>query len=76
MENRDMNIDILKGQWKEIKGEIKKKWGNLTDDEVTETEGREDKLVGLLQKKYGYARDKAQQEYDEFMNRHGRSQAK
>lgn len=71
-----MNIDILKGHWKEIRGEIKKKWGNLTDDEVAETEGHEDKMVGLLQRKYGYARDKAQQEYDEFMSRHGKSQAK
>ena len=65
-----MNADILKGQWREIKGEVKAKWGKLTDDDLTEVEGMEEKLLGLLQKRYGYARDKAEQEYKEFMVRY------
>jgi len=68
-----MNKDILKGQWKELKGEVKKKWGKLTDDDLLEIEGEEEKLTGLLQKKYGYAREKVEKEYEEFMSRHGRS---
>ncbi len=64
-----MNADILKGKWKEIKGEVKTKWGKLTDDDLTEIEGHEDKLLGLLQKRYGYAKDEAEKEYKDFMDR-------
>ncbi len=63
-----MNKDILKGHWKEIKGEAKKKWGNLTDDDLLEIEGAEEKLIGKLQKKYGYARERAEKEYENFMS--------
>ncbi len=62
-----MNIDILKGQWKEIKGDIKAKWGKLTDDDLTEIGGNEEKLIGILQKKYGYSKDEAEKEYRNFM---------
>ena len=65
-----MNEDIFKGKWKELKGRVKEKWGNLTDDEVTEVEGKTEKLVGILQEKYGYSRDKAQEEYNKFMDDH------
>ncbi|OGW33886.1 MAG: hypothetical protein A2010_16510 [Nitrospirae bacterium GWD2_57_9] len=64
-----MNTDILKGKWKEIKGDIKAKWGKLTDDDLTEIAGNEEKLVGILQKTYGYAKDEAEQEYRDFMSR-------
>jgi len=63
-----MNEDILKGKWKELKGSVKEKWGKLTDDDVTEVEGKTEKLVGILQEKYGYSKDKAQEEYKKFMN--------
>ena len=63
-----MNEDIFKGKWKELKGNIKEKWGDLTDDDVTEVEGKTEKLVGILQQKYGYSRDKAQEEYNKFMD--------
>ena len=62
-----MNEDIIKGKWKELKGSVKEKWGDLTDDDVTEVEGKTDKLVGILQEKYGYSKDKAQEEYNKFM---------
>jgi uncharacterized protein YjbJ (UPF0337 family) len=65
-----MNEDIMKGKWKEIKGEIKEKWGKLTDDDITEIDGRKEKLSGKLQKIYGYSKEKAEQEYKEFMARH------
>ena len=65
-----MNEDIFKGKWKELKGRVKEKWGNLTDDDVTRVEGKTEKLVGILQEKYGYSKDKAQEEYNEFMDDH------
>jgi uncharacterized protein YjbJ (UPF0337 family) len=65
-----MNEDILKGKWKEIKGEIKVKWGKLSDDDLTAVEGKKEKLLGILQQKYGYAKDKAEQEYKDFIGRY------
>ena len=58
-----MNEDILKGKWLEIQGRVKEKWGELTDNDFVEIEGRGEKLLGLLQKKYGYIRDKTDPEY-------------
>ena len=65
-----MNEDIFKGKWKELKGSVKEKWGELTDDDVTKVEGQSEKLVGILQKKYGYSKDKAQEEYNQFIDDH------
>jgi len=62
--------DILKGKWNEIKGEAKQKWGKLTDDDLAIVDGNKDKLVGLLQQKYGYAKDRAEREYADFIERH------
>jgi uncharacterized protein YjbJ (UPF0337 family) len=59
----NVNKDILKGKWLEIRGRVKEKWGKLTDNDFFEIEGRGEKLLGLLQKKYGYTRDKAEPEY-------------
>jgi uncharacterized protein YjbJ (UPF0337 family) len=66
-----MNVDTLKENWKEMKGKVKEKWGQLTDDEIAEAEGQEDKFLGLLQKKYGYTREKAEKEYRDFMGPRG-----
>ena len=68
-----MNADILKGKWKEIKGQIREEWGELTDDEIAQVEGTEERLVGLLQKKYGYAKDEAETKYKEFMERYDKA---
>ncbi len=68
-----MNADILKGKWKEIKGQIREKWGELTDDEIAQVEGTEERLVGLLQKKYGYSKDEAEAKYKEFMERYDKA---
>ncbi len=65
-----LNTDILKGKWKELKGDIKVKWGKLTDDDLTEIEGNTEKFVGILQKRYGYSRDEAEREYNEFIDRY------
>jgi uncharacterized protein YjbJ (UPF0337 family) len=63
-----MNEDILKGKWRQIKGEVKSRWGKLTDDDVDRVEGDAEKLIGRVQERYGYQRDEAQREVDEFFN--------
>ncbi len=64
-----MNQDILKGKWKELKGGLKEQWGKLTDDDLTQLEGKTEKLVGILQERYGYTKDKAEEEYKKFVSR-------
>jgi uncharacterized protein YjbJ (UPF0337 family) len=63
-----MNRDTLMGQWKQLKGNIKARWGKLTDDDLTQAEGNYDVLVGRLQERYGYTREKAEQEIDDFLS--------
>ena len=60
-----MNEDILKGKWLEIKGSVKEKWGKLSDNDLGEIEGKSEKILGLLRKKYGYIREKAEPEYQD-----------
>ena len=57
-----MNEDILEGKWKQVRGKAKEWWGELTDDDLDKVEGKSDRLVGLLQEKYGYTRQKAEEE--------------
>jgi len=63
-----MNWDQVEGSWKEWQGKAKQKWGKLTDDELTQAKGKKDEVAGLLQKKYGYAKEEAHKQLDEFMN--------
>jgi len=65
-----LNSDILSGKWKQVKGEVKKQWGKLTDDDLQVIEGQQDKLIGLVQERYGYAREKAEQEVDNFLEKY------
>jgi len=65
-----VNEDILKGKWNELKGEAKKKWGKLTDDDLMVISGQKEKLVGVLQAKYGYPKEKAEEEYKAFLDKH------
>lgn len=64
-----MNWDQIEGQWKQLKGHIKKEWGELTDDEVDEIEGRRDVLVGKVQSRYGIAREEAEKRVDDWAKR-------
>ncbi len=63
-----MNEDILKGKWHEVRGSVKKKWGKLTDDDLMAISGQTEKLLGLLQTRYGYAKEKAEEEYKSFVS--------
>lgn len=57
-----MNEDILQGQWKQVKGQVRIWWGKLTDNDVEQVAGKSEKLIGLLQEKYGYTRERAEEE--------------
>jgi uncharacterized protein YjbJ (UPF0337 family) len=59
-----MNSDVFAGKWKQAKGQVKEWWGKLTDDDVSRVEGNRDQLVGILQERYGYAKERAEQEID------------
>ena len=65
-----MNRDTLKGQWKQLQGEVKTRWGKFTDDDLTQMAGQYDKLVGKLQERYGYQRENAEREIDEWLKTH------
>jgi uncharacterized protein YjbJ (UPF0337 family) len=59
-----MNKDIFEGKWKEMRGQVKEWWGKLTDDDLEQAEGKADRLIGLLQQKYGYTREQAEEEFE------------
>jgi uncharacterized protein YjbJ (UPF0337 family) len=61
-----MNKDQLKGQWKQVKGKAKARWGKLTDDDLTFIDGCVDQLQGKLQERYGYSREQARKECETF----------
>jgi uncharacterized protein YjbJ (UPF0337 family) len=63
-----MDANILKGKWKQMVGDMKRKWSDLTDDDWKHVEGDRDKFVGKLQERYGYAKDRAGAEVDEFLD--------
>ena len=61
-----MNWDQIAGNWKQFTGKVKEKWGKLTDDDLTAIAGKREHLAGILQQRYGYAKDQAEKELDEF----------
>ena len=63
-----INRDTLRGQWTQLKGDVKSKWGQLTDDDMTKVEGDYEKLVGAIQTRYGYERGRTEAELKEFFD--------
>lgn len=61
-----MNSDILKGKWSQLRGRVKERWGNLTDDDLDVIDGHSEHLLGKLQERYGWKKEEAQQELREF----------
>lgn len=59
-----MNWDQIAGNWKKFAGAAREQWGELTDDDVQRIKGNREQLVGTLQERYGYAKDKAEREID------------
>ena len=64
-----MNWDEIEANWLKIKGEIKERWGRLTDDELDVIAGKREKLSAEIQRKYAIAEDEANEEIDEFLRR-------
>lgn len=63
-----MNTMEMKGNWNDLKGQIKEKWGELTDDDLTRIDGKRDQLVGAVQKRYGVAQSAAEREIDSWLS--------
>ena len=59
-----MNKDIFEGKYKEMHGQLKEWWGKLTDDELEQAGGNAEQIIGLLQQKYGYTREIAEEEFN------------
>lgn len=64
-----MNTETLKGNWKQWKGQMKKQWGKLTDNDIRQAEGSYDRLVGKIQSRYGYKLEEARKEVDRFFDK-------
>ena len=63
-----MNADIIKGNWKQLKGSVQKEWGKLTNDEIDQVEGDATRLSGLIQERYGKSKDEADREIERWSN--------
>jgi uncharacterized protein YjbJ (UPF0337 family) len=62
-----MNDDIFKGKWKQLRGQIQQKWGDLTNDDLDRMQGTQTEFEGLLQERYGYTKERARQEVDNLL---------
>jgi uncharacterized protein YjbJ (UPF0337 family) len=70
-----MNEQIPSGQWKQMRGALKSWWGRLADDDFDWIGGEKDKLIGLIQEKYGQSRDQAEQEVERRLKEYDASGA-
>lgn len=61
-----MNWDQIEGNWKQFKGTAREKWGKLTDNDWEVAAGKKDQLVGRIQERYGYSKDQAERELDDW----------
>lgn len=62
-----MNWDQVEGKWKQYKGQVKEKWGKLTDDDIDVIDGKRQQLVGRIQERYGMAKEEAEKQADQFV---------
>jgi uncharacterized protein YjbJ (UPF0337 family) len=62
-----MNWDHIEGNWRELKGTLRSQWGKLTDDDLENIAGKKEALLGRLQQAYGYKKDQAERELDQFL---------
>ncbi|MCL4135851.1 UNVERIFIED_CONTAM: hypothetical protein GTU68_052465 [Idotea baltica] len=61
-----MNTDIIEGNWEQLKGNVQKNWGKLTDDDLDVVEGKTKELAGKIQERYGISKAEAEKEVDEW----------
>ena len=65
--NITVNRDVLVGKWKQLRGQVKQRWGKLTDNQLDQISGRYEQLVGAVQEQYGITREKAAEQVDGFI---------
>tara|TARA_R110002072_G_scaffold25443_6_gene85227 strand:+ start:194705 stop:194953 length:249 start_codon:yes stop_codon:yes gene_type:complete len=70
-----MNSEQLKGKWNQLKGAVRAKWGQLTDDDLDKVQGDAEKLMGKLQERYGIEKEAAKKQYEEWLQERGDKQA-
>jgi uncharacterized protein YjbJ (UPF0337 family) len=70
-----MNAEQFKGKWNQFKGEVKRQWGKLTDDDITEAEGNYDKFMGRVQERYGDKKDEVMKWTNEWFDKQNTSGA-
>jgi uncharacterized protein YjbJ (UPF0337 family) len=63
-----MNKGLIKGKWRQLKGDIRHRWRKISDDDLNGVQGDSETFIGKLQERYGYARNRARRELDEFMD--------
>ena len=63
---RSMDWNQVEGNWKQIRGDVKKQWGKLTDDDLTAIDGRREALEGKIQERYGIAKDQVRKDVDDW----------
>jgi uncharacterized protein YjbJ (UPF0337 family) len=64
-----MNSDMLAGNWMQFKGKVQQQWGKLTGDDLDKIEGKQKELIGRIQERYGYAKDRAEKEVNDFIGK-------
>jgi uncharacterized protein YjbJ (UPF0337 family) len=62
-----MNWDQLHGKWQQMRGSMRQQWGKLTDNDLEQINGNRDRLIGILQERYGIAKEDAQRRADEWI---------
>lgn len=67
MSETALNKEILKGKWLQAKGDVRNWWGKLTDDDVDQIQGDAEKFIGKLQEHYGFGRERAESELNDFL---------
>lgn len=65
----NINADVVQGKWKEISGKLTQYWGEITNDEILKMKGSREELEGILQKKYGYNKERTKNEIDNFLKK-------
>jgi uncharacterized protein YjbJ (UPF0337 family) len=63
-----MNRDVLKGQWKQLQGRIRQRWGRFTEDDLTLIAGDRDVMTGKIQEYYGRSREQAENDLDDWLS--------
>jgi uncharacterized protein YjbJ (UPF0337 family) len=69
VEDTIMNWKEIEGRWNQITGQVKSKWGKLTDDDLAVVAGKRDQLIGKVQERYGIMKDDAEKQVDEWLQK-------